>query len=78
MKGLHFAKLHLKTLKSKTYRGKPCELFKIIYKRMGVIFLIIALVGLSQPSLSNVRVEGHLMDPTLKDLRSFLLLNTPN
>ena len=41
---------------------------KSIIKEWGVIFLIIALVGLSRIFLwSNVRVEGHSMDPTLAD-----------
>ena len=41
---------------------------KSFIKEWGVIFLIIALVGLSRIFLwSNVRVEGHSMDPTLAD-----------
>ena len=42
--------------------------FKIIIREWGVFILIIALVGLSRLFLwSNVRVEGHSMDPTLAD-----------
>ena len=42
--------------------------FKIFLKEWGISFLIIALVGLSRLFLwSNVRVEGHSMDPTLAD-----------
>ena len=42
--------------------------FKIFLKEWGIFFLIIALVGLSRLFLwSNVRVEGHSMDPTLAD-----------
>ena len=41
---------------------------KSFIKEWGVFFLIIALVGLSRIFLwSNVRVEGHSMDPTLAD-----------
>ena len=41
---------------------------KSFIKEWGVIFLVIALVGLSRIFLwSNVRVEGHSMDPTLAD-----------
>jgi len=44
------------------------NLFKTFLKEWGVFFLIIALVGLSRIFLwSNVRVEGHSMDPTLAD-----------
>ena len=42
--------------------------FKTFLKEWGVFFLIIALVCLSRIFLwSNVRVEGHSMDPTLAD-----------
>jgi len=42
--------------------------FKIFLKEWGIFFLIIALIGLSRLFLwSNVRVEGHSMDPTLAD-----------
>ena len=41
---------------------------KSFLKEWGVIFLLITLVGLSRLFLwSNVRVEGHSMDPTLAD-----------
>lgn len=42
--------------------------FKIFLKEWGGFFLILALIGLSRVFLwSNVRVEGHSMDPTLAD-----------
>ena len=41
---------------------------KSFIREWGVFFLIIALIGLSRLFLwSNVRVEGHSMDPTLAD-----------
>ena len=42
--------------------------FKTFLKEWGLTFLIIILVGLSRLFLwTNVRVEGHSMDPTLAD-----------
>lgn len=42
--------------------------FKTFLKEWGLTFLIIIVVGLSRLFLwTNVRVEGHSMDPTLAD-----------